>query len=331
MRMHWGIENGCHWTMDVVLGEDDSQPCQASRASIETVSWLRIIGYNAVSALAAAVAAQGPEAHRLGARHGDAARRAPLRRGRAPRGNPRHHLTHGPQAGPFFIARRQHGWCRGDAAGRPASRRARLRAPTPAKLIPSERGSGLAHAVAATRVPRRQAARIDVAPARLRADLNPDWHVWSYLKGMFSHDAVGRRGARRGGRQRDERDPWRPELVRSSFAHPAIVYVKQALSWYLIWRTSGSISSDTSRAVAMSTAAGEDAGGVHGIDVSAWSCFRLLHGAGHKGVARVDVDSASRSTPDDLVGGSFPVLVDVRLVGDAACSGQFTLAGASRA
>ncbi len=50
VRMHWGIENGCHWTMDVVLGEDDSQPCQASRDSIETVSWLRIIGYNAVSA-----------------------------------------------------------------------------------------------------------------------------------------------------------------------------------------------------------------------------------------------------------------------------------------
>ncbi len=50
VRMHRGIENGCHWTMDVMLGEDDSQPCQASRASIETVSWLRIIGYNAVSA-----------------------------------------------------------------------------------------------------------------------------------------------------------------------------------------------------------------------------------------------------------------------------------------
>jgi hypothetical protein len=50
VRMHWAIENGCHWTMDVMLGEDDAQPCQASRASIETVSWLRIIGYNAVSA-----------------------------------------------------------------------------------------------------------------------------------------------------------------------------------------------------------------------------------------------------------------------------------------
>ena len=50
VRMHWAIENSCHWTMDVMLGEDDAQPCQASKASIEAVSWLRIIGYNAVSA-----------------------------------------------------------------------------------------------------------------------------------------------------------------------------------------------------------------------------------------------------------------------------------------
>ncbi len=50
VRMHWAIENGCHWTMDVMLGEDEGHPCQANRASIETVSWLRLIGYNAVSA-----------------------------------------------------------------------------------------------------------------------------------------------------------------------------------------------------------------------------------------------------------------------------------------
>jgi hypothetical protein len=36
--------------MDVVLEEDEVQPCQANKASIETVSWLRIIGYNALSA-----------------------------------------------------------------------------------------------------------------------------------------------------------------------------------------------------------------------------------------------------------------------------------------
>jgi hypothetical protein len=50
VRLHWGIENGCHWTLDVILGEDDGHPCQANRASIETVSWLRLIGYNALSA-----------------------------------------------------------------------------------------------------------------------------------------------------------------------------------------------------------------------------------------------------------------------------------------
>ena len=50
VRMHWAIENGCHWTLDVMLGEDEGHPCQATRASIETVSWLRLIGYNAVSA-----------------------------------------------------------------------------------------------------------------------------------------------------------------------------------------------------------------------------------------------------------------------------------------
>lgn len=50
VRLHWGIENGCHWTMDMMLGEDEGHPCQASRTSIETVSWLRLIGYNAVSA-----------------------------------------------------------------------------------------------------------------------------------------------------------------------------------------------------------------------------------------------------------------------------------------
>jgi predicted transposase YbfD/YdcC len=36
--MHWAIENGCHWTMDVMLGEDEAQLSQASKASIETVS-----------------------------------------------------------------------------------------------------------------------------------------------------------------------------------------------------------------------------------------------------------------------------------------------------
>jgi hypothetical protein len=53
VRLHWGIENGANWTMDAVLREDDVQPCQQSRESIEVVSWLRLLGYNLLSAFRA--------------------------------------------------------------------------------------------------------------------------------------------------------------------------------------------------------------------------------------------------------------------------------------
>ncbi len=29
VRMHRAIENGCHWALDVILGEDEGYPCQA--------------------------------------------------------------------------------------------------------------------------------------------------------------------------------------------------------------------------------------------------------------------------------------------------------------
>ncbi len=61
VRLHWGIENAHHWTLDVALSEDDAQPCQASRESIEVVCWLRILGYN----LLAAWRAQAPRKDRL--------------------------------------------------------------------------------------------------------------------------------------------------------------------------------------------------------------------------------------------------------------------------
>jgi len=61
VRLHWGIENGHNWTMDVMLGEDDRQPCQAGRNSIEVVCWLRIIGYN----LLAAWRSRAPQKDRL--------------------------------------------------------------------------------------------------------------------------------------------------------------------------------------------------------------------------------------------------------------------------
>lgn len=50
VRLHWGIENAHNWTMDVALEEDDRQPCQLTRDAIEVVGWLRIIGYNILSA-----------------------------------------------------------------------------------------------------------------------------------------------------------------------------------------------------------------------------------------------------------------------------------------
>jgi len=50
VRLHWGIENGHNWTMDVALTEDDAQPCQLTRDAIEVVGWLRILGYNLLSA-----------------------------------------------------------------------------------------------------------------------------------------------------------------------------------------------------------------------------------------------------------------------------------------
>lgn len=46
VRLHWGIENGFNWTVDVALGEDDVRPCQANRDSIEVVTWLRVLAYN---------------------------------------------------------------------------------------------------------------------------------------------------------------------------------------------------------------------------------------------------------------------------------------------
>lgn len=50
VRLHWRIENSHNWTMDVALEEDERQPCQLTREAIEVVGWLRIIGYNILSA-----------------------------------------------------------------------------------------------------------------------------------------------------------------------------------------------------------------------------------------------------------------------------------------
>lgn len=54
IRLHWGIENNRHWTLDAVFEEDDRQPCQLSRRSVEVVCWLRALAYNIVANLRAA-------------------------------------------------------------------------------------------------------------------------------------------------------------------------------------------------------------------------------------------------------------------------------------
>lgn len=47
-RLHWGIENGPNWTMDVMLGEDDGSVCTKGVA-VEVWSWLRLLAYNLIS------------------------------------------------------------------------------------------------------------------------------------------------------------------------------------------------------------------------------------------------------------------------------------------
>lgn len=49
-RLHWGIENGCHWTMDVVLHEDNNVWCTKGRA-LRMLSWLRLMAYNLLRGL----------------------------------------------------------------------------------------------------------------------------------------------------------------------------------------------------------------------------------------------------------------------------------------
>jgi hypothetical protein len=45
VRLHWGIENGCHWTLDVVMHEDTRPWCTKGNA-LRMLSWLRLIAYN---------------------------------------------------------------------------------------------------------------------------------------------------------------------------------------------------------------------------------------------------------------------------------------------
>lgn len=50
VRVYWGIENGCHWTADVVMKEDARRWCTTGRA-VRMLSWLRLLAYNALRLL----------------------------------------------------------------------------------------------------------------------------------------------------------------------------------------------------------------------------------------------------------------------------------------
>ena len=50
VRAHWGIENGCHWTLDVVMGEDMRVWCKQGKA-VRMLSWLRLLAYNVLRSL----------------------------------------------------------------------------------------------------------------------------------------------------------------------------------------------------------------------------------------------------------------------------------------
>jgi|GEM_PF-5578362 len=44
-----------HWTLDLVLEEDDRQPCLHSRTALEVTAWLRVLAYNLISSWRAAL------------------------------------------------------------------------------------------------------------------------------------------------------------------------------------------------------------------------------------------------------------------------------------
>jgi predicted transposase YbfD/YdcC len=59
VRVHWGIENRHHWTLDMVLGEDERQPCRPTRMALEVVAWLRVLAFNLLSLFRARLPLEG--------------------------------------------------------------------------------------------------------------------------------------------------------------------------------------------------------------------------------------------------------------------------------
>jgi len=46
----WGVENGCHWSLDVILKQDTRGWCTGGKA-LRMLSWLRLMAYNALRLL----------------------------------------------------------------------------------------------------------------------------------------------------------------------------------------------------------------------------------------------------------------------------------------
>jgi predicted transposase YbfD/YdcC len=59
VRLHWAIENLHHWTLDMVLEEDDRQPCLHSRIALEVTAWRKRAGLQPYFLLAGSIAPQG--------------------------------------------------------------------------------------------------------------------------------------------------------------------------------------------------------------------------------------------------------------------------------
>lgn len=50
VRAHWGVENGCHWTLDVPMKQDTCCWCTTGKA-LRMLSWIRLMAYNALRLL----------------------------------------------------------------------------------------------------------------------------------------------------------------------------------------------------------------------------------------------------------------------------------------
>jgi hypothetical protein len=58
VRLHWGIENLHHWTLDCVLIEDERQPCLDNAQALQVTAWLRTLAYNILATWRAALPLQ---------------------------------------------------------------------------------------------------------------------------------------------------------------------------------------------------------------------------------------------------------------------------------